>query len=117
VDNGFSSRGEWPMRVCGVDYQARAGWADLAVETGAAVVPLASYFDHAGVIRLDFQEAMTIHPAAATKAEKTLSLITQLGDFLTNVYTDHPESLSWEIMKNHTILYESEKQSIEGMRR
>jgi acyl-coenzyme A synthetase/AMP-(fatty) acid ligase/lauroyl/myristoyl acyltransferase/acyl carrier protein len=101
VDNGFSSRGDYPINVCGRQYQMRTGWADLAIQTGAAVIPVLSVLQPDGSIEVTFLPALSWDQNSPDKFDQTARLMEQFADFLTEAYRRYPESLRWKIMENH----------------
>jgi len=101
VDNGFSSRGDYPINVCGRQYQARTGWADLAIQTGAAVIPVISTLQPAGTIEVNFLPPFLWNKENTDTFDQTAQLMQQFADFLCYAFRQYPESLRWKIMQNH----------------
>lgn len=101
VDNGFSSRGDYPISVCGRQYQARTGWADLAIQTGAAVIPVISTLQKEGTVEVNFLPSFSWDQNGPNKFDQTAQLMQQFADFLSGAFRHHPESLRWKIMENH----------------
>jgi lauroyl/myristoyl acyltransferase/acyl carrier protein len=101
VDNGFSSRGDYPISVCGRQYQMRTGWADLAIQTGAAVIPVLSGLQPDGSIEVAFLPQLLWDHDSPDKFDQTAQLMEQFADFLTGAYRHYPETLRWKIMENH----------------
>jgi acyl-coenzyme A synthetase/AMP-(fatty) acid ligase/lauroyl/myristoyl acyltransferase/acyl carrier protein len=101
VDNGFSSRGDYPISVCGRQYQMRTGWADLAIQTGAAVIPVLSALQPDGSIEVTFLPQLLWDHDSPDKFDQTARLMEQFSDFLTGAYRHYPETLRWKIMENH----------------
>jgi acyl-coenzyme A synthetase/AMP-(fatty) acid ligase/lauroyl/myristoyl acyltransferase/acyl carrier protein len=101
VDNGFSSRGDYPISVCGRQYQARTGWADLAIQTGAAVIPVISILQPEGTIEVNFLPPFLWNKDNTDTFDQTAQLMQQFADFLSFAFLRYPESLRWKIMQNH----------------
>jgi acyl-coenzyme A synthetase/AMP-(fatty) acid ligase/acyl carrier protein/lauroyl/myristoyl acyltransferase len=100
IDNGISSRGTWPINVCGRQYMMRTGWSDLAYHTGASVIPTISALQKDGCIHMIF-----LPPFQLTDQDYDRQIhqfLTHYADFLTYAYKNFPWSLGWKIMQNHS---------------
>ncbi len=101
IDNGIASRGNWPAVICGKQYMMRAGWADLAVQTNAAVIPMAAAIYQDGSFELKFLPALKLSNQDHTREEKIGQLIEQYAQFLSYAYQEYPWSFGWRVMENH----------------
>ena len=101
IDNGIASRGTWPAEVCGKQYMMRAGWADLAVQTNAAVIPIIAALNLDGSFELKFLPALKLSNQEHTREEKIGELIEQYAHFLSSAYQEYPWSFGWRVMENH----------------
>lgn len=101
VDNGFTSRGEWPLDVCGRQYLTRSGWADLASHTGAQVVPVISTLLTGGRSSVRFLEPFSSLETHFDHETRVQNYMSQFAEYLSSAFTHFPESLRWKIMQNH----------------
>ena len=101
VDNGYTSRGEWPLNICGRRYMMRTGWADLASRTGAQIVPMRASLSKDGQALIEFLPAFK-SPAGPVDHETHLqAYMSQFADYFGSVIMEHPEALLWSLMRNH----------------
>jgi KDO2-lipid IV(A) lauroyltransferase len=81
------------------EYTVRTGFAELALNTGAAIIPAYGRFLEDG--RLLTHLAPPLQAAGATRTEQVTSLVQQYGDFVDGVIRAYPEVLRWRKMANH----------------
>ena len=101
IDNGLTSRGDWPIAVCGKQYKSRTGWADLAYHTGATVIPMVNALQQDGSILLKIMPPLQISNPDQGYHQQIQELMEQYASFLSTAFRDFPNSLRWKIMKNH----------------
>ena len=101
IDNGLTSRGDWPIVVCGKQYKSRTGWADLAYHTGATVIPMVNTLQLDGSILLKLLPAFHLSHPDGDYHQQIQELMNQHAEFLSTAFRDFTGSLRWKIMKNH----------------
>ncbi|MBX3010667.1 MAG: AMP-binding protein [Caldilineaceae bacterium] len=81
----------------------RTGFAELALDTGAAVVPIFVSSDLKGHIRVEFTPALTSQPTA-NRDEQVKDLVTQYATLLRKHWAAHPANVPWPQMRLHLAL-------------
>jgi len=99
IDNGFSSRGKWPIDVCGKQYMMRSGWADLAFHTRALVIATICALEKDGSIHLIFLPPFQLDDHDYNGQMQ--QFLAQYADFLSYAYRTFPWSFRWKLMQNH----------------
>lgn len=97
-DNEYAREGH-AVVIASRRYYLRPGFAELAINTGAAVVPQFS------VLRPDGKIHMTIHPPfvieQVSREEQITSLLEQYAAFVNNSWRVAPESIRWPRIVRH----------------
>ena len=99
VDNSYLSKGKWPIDILGKQYMMRTGWADLAYQTGASIIPTISSLDENGCVHLIF-----LPPFQVDKVDYESQLkqfMVQFAGFLSYAFRTFPFSARWKVMQNH----------------
>jgi len=100
VQGGLSSGHDLPFHGRRVSF--KAGFAELAIETGAAVIPVSLTVDvHKRQVRLLFLEPLDSGPADRDHAEKVEGLIRQYADFLQEEWSRCPGTVPLKLKKMH----------------
>jgi lauroyl/myristoyl acyltransferase len=84
--------------VAGRKYQFKAGFAELALNTGAAILP------HYGSMTPDGKPQIHFGPpleAKGDRASQVEGLVAAYADFMTRVWTERPEILWWTRIRRH----------------
>ncbi|MEW5939974.1 MAG: AMP-binding protein [Chloroflexota bacterium] len=79
-------------------YQFKAGFAELALNTGAAIVP------HYGSVGADGRQQINFEPpleATGDRAGRVERLVAAYAEFITRVWTSQPESAWWTRIRRH----------------
>jgi len=80
-------------------YRVKPGFAELALNTGAAVIPTFGRFIEDG--RLLVEILPPLDPGRGTRAEQIKALVLQYSAFATAAITGHPEMMHWKKMRTH----------------
>jgi acyl carrier protein len=80
-------------------YRIRPGFAELALNTGAAVIPLYARFLEDG--RLSIHVQPPLQAGAGTRHEQVRALVTQYAAFVNDSVKAHPEMMLWKKMSHH----------------
>ena len=80
-------------------YQMKPGFAELALNTGAAVIPTFGRVDAQGRLHLVLRPPLD--PGTGDHREQLRWLSDQFAAFMNYVVATYPETLQWEMMKNH----------------
>ncbi len=98
---GGASAG-FALPLHGRQWMVKQGFAELAMKTEAAVLPLTLALTSKG------QYAIRLHPpldvgAPPSRERQMESLMEQCGRFLQTAWAEHPETLLWEVMGAHLL--------------
>ena len=88
--------------------QIAAGFAELALLTGARVIPVACRFSVRGFFVLDFGVPFLLPGPQASHDEGVASLVAQYGDFLRDEWRRYPWNLQWPHLQYYCLLPEIE---------
>lgn len=99
IDNSYLSKGKWQIEILGKQYMIRTGWADLAYQTGAAIIPAISTLDENGCINLIFLPPFQVE--STDYEDQMKQYMTQYAGFLTYAFRTFPFSARWKVMQNH----------------
>ncbi len=80
-------------------YFIKGGFAEMALNTGAVVVPYTRYTLDDGRVQIEFFNPM--EPGKGTRDEKVEKMIRDYAAFMEKCWIDHPDSMSWIKMRNH----------------
>jgi amino acid adenylation domain-containing protein len=89
----------------GRDYQIKAGFAELALNTGAAIIPHFKSCLPDGKIQLTLGEPL--QAGAGMRGEKIDRLIQEYATFIHQAWETHPEAVKWGKIKHHFALPKS----------
>jgi len=87
------------VQLASRQYNLKTGFAELALNTGAAIVPQYSTILPDGRIHTEFSPALKI--PNGSRADKIYSLLTQYISFLNDCWKIAPESLKWNRIRTH----------------
>ena len=90
-----------PVEFFGRQRELAAGFAELALKTGAHVVPVAYRFTPRGTFALEFGAPLDVTGPASTHDERVDSLVAQYADFLRDQWRRYPWNIPW----NHLLHY------------
>jgi lauroyl/myristoyl acyltransferase len=82
-------------------YQIKAGFAELALNTGAKIVP---HFRHClpdGKIQLSF--GAPLEPGTGDRSQQVETLLNGYAAFIENTWATHPEAMRWLKIKRHLL--------------
>jgi len=89
----------YQIRIGDREYSLKAGFAELALNTNAQVLPIFGRFEPDG--RLLTEILPPLDPGRGTRDERIQAYIQLYAQFINSVLQRHPEILSWKRMKNH----------------
>jgi lauroyl/myristoyl acyltransferase len=91
------------LRKCvgGRWYDLKPGFAELALATGAAVLPVYCAFDSVGQVRMTILPALGPLADAAAHPARVHHLLDQYVAFLENAWRRAPESLGWGALRRY----------------
>ena len=78
-----------------------AGFAELALMTGARVVPIAYRFSPRGFFVLECGSPLAIPGAQSTREARVDSLVGQYADFLRNEWRRYPWNIPWHHLRHY----------------
>jgi hypothetical protein len=81
------------------EYRVKPGFAQLALNTGAAIIPVNARFLEDG--RLHTHLHAPLEPGPGPREEQVARLVRQYGLFMNDVFHTHPEALRWKKIANH----------------
>jgi lauroyl/myristoyl acyltransferase/acyl carrier protein len=97
-DMSYDAPNSIPKAVGRRQYNLKAGFAELALTTGATVLPVYSTFDIEGRVHLTILPALITQPnATALSGDKASihNLLNQYSAFLETTWRKSPESIGW----------------------
>ena len=86
--------------------QLAAGFAELALKTGAHVVPMAYRFSPRGFFVLEFEAPFDVLGPQSTHDERVASLVAQYASFLRNEWRRFPWNIQWRQLRYYCRLPE-----------
>ncbi|MEW5941626.1 MAG: phosphopantetheine-binding protein, partial [Chloroflexota bacterium] len=98
-DADYGQDGRYRAVLAGREYNLKLGFADLAVNTGARVVPKFSMQRADGKIVSALQAPF--EEGAGDREERTLRLVQRYIDFINSSWREFPESLRWSRIVRH----------------
>lgn len=94
------SRGRtYKVSMAGRAYQMKAGLAEMALNTGAAIVPFTRYCLPDGRIQTEFFSPL--QPVGRERQDQVEKVIFSYGEFIEQNWRTHPEAVSWSKIKRH----------------
>jgi lauroyl/myristoyl acyltransferase len=91
----------YPIRIGDREYMIKAGFAELALNTGAKVLPVYGRFEADG--RLLTEILPPLDPGRGSRVERIQALIQQYESFINSALKRHPVILSWKRMRAHLL--------------
>lgn len=85
--------------IAGRAYQMKGGFAELAINTGAAIIPHFRYAMPNGNIMFNILPPLQF--GGGSRQEQVENLINQYAAFIEHAWQTHPEALNWHKMKTH----------------
>jgi KDO2-lipid IV(A) lauroyltransferase len=98
---GYDESGTLPAVVGGRRYNLKSGFAELALLTGAAIVPCYATRLATGPIGLIFLPPLDVGNPAQPRQRRIAYMVEQYARFLEQSWRQAPESLVWEVMRYH----------------
>lgn len=92
--DGLKGQVSAELTVLGRLYPFRSGFAELAVRTGAAVIPTTIHLADDARIRVALHEPFDAGREAQSRDERVLGLLAQFADFYAHNSRQYPESLT-----------------------
>jgi amino acid adenylation domain-containing protein len=93
--------------ICGRVYPIRAGFAELAIRTGATVLPLTATLADDGKIELTVHAEIPRGDSTLRRSKRARQMVLRYAEFLDNVWKNAPESLTLRRMQQHLQLPEA----------
>lgn len=81
------------------NYQIKGGFAEMALNTGASIVPFNRYCLEDGRIKMEFFPPMEI--GEGTREEIVERLVREYGAFIENCWRTHSDGISWARINRH----------------
>lgn len=85
--------------VAGRIFHMKAGFAELALNTGARIIPHFRYCLPDGRIQLSL--GAPLESGSGERHEQVENLLNEYASFIENTWSVHPESLSWVRIRRH----------------
>jgi amino acid adenylation domain-containing protein len=98
---GYGTAGALPRAIGGRVYRLNPGFAELALATGAAVLPVYSSYDLSGAIRVTFLPPLEVAPDLAATGERVADLVDQYARFVEAAWRAAPASLTWQVISRY----------------
>jgi lauroyl/myristoyl acyltransferase len=89
----------YSMAVARRSYQFKAGFAELALNTGAALIPQWRYFLPDGILRYEF--GPPFEAGTGDRAAQVEGLLRQYAAFVEAAWAAHPEAMRWKKIVKH----------------
>ncbi len=87
------------VSIGGRRFQPRAGFAELALNTGAVIIPFYPTYRLNGQIHISFQAPLQPEDSQANRVQQVQSLVNQYAQFLETSWRTAPESLDLGLVK------------------
>ena len=97
-----------PVEFFGRQRQLAAGFAELALKTGAHVVPVAYRFTARGSFVLEFGAPFHVLGPESPYDERVDSLVAQYANFLRDQWRLYPWNIPWNHLLHHCLLPEAD---------
>jgi lauroyl/myristoyl acyltransferase len=100
---GYDTAGTLPRAIGGRIYRLNPGFAELALATGAIVLPMYSSYDLSGAIRVTLLPPFEIASGPAAASERTADMVDQYARFAETAWRSAPTSLTWQVIGRYFI--------------
>ncbi|MFN2298889.1 MAG: AMP-binding protein [Anaerolineales bacterium] len=90
-----------PVNIAGREYRIKAGFAELALHAGAAVVPLYTTRRRGGRIHTAIHPPLDPGPESGERPERIYGLLRQYAAFVGRSWRAAPESVKWKGIRRH----------------
>ncbi|MBV7339688.1 hypothetical protein KFU94_68050 [Chloroflexi bacterium TSY] len=107
LPDGYRGSGGLPLPFCQRHHEFRTGFADLALTTGAAVIPAFVSLDLNGHIEIQFSKPLDVGPTTMEQGERVELLIRQYATLLEKHWREEPWLISWQWIEKYLELPES----------
>lgn len=107
VADGTPQRDGIPCPIGGRLYSLNAGFAELALVTGATIIPWSAFYDEDGRVRAEFFPPLTTEVAADREAQIT-DLVKRHAGIMERIWRENPASLNWPLIEVHESLPRSQ---------
>jgi len=97
-----------PVEFFGRERQLAAGFAELALKTGAHVVPVVYRFTPRGSFALEFGAPLDVPGPPSTHDERVDSLVAQYASFLRDQWRRYPWNIPWNHLLHYCLLPEAD---------
>ena len=87
------------VELFGRQRQLALGFAELALETGAHVLPIANRFTPRGFFVMEIGQPFAVLGPQATREERIDSLVDQYAHFLRNEWRSYPWNIQWNQLR------------------
>lgn len=98
-DTGHTPGDAYPLTIAKRQYWIKHGFAEMALNTGAVVIPLARYCLPDGRIQMEFFPAL--ESGGGDHQRQVRKLLTSYAKFIESRLAAHPEAINWRRMNNH----------------
>lgn len=87
------------LELSGRNYKLKTGFAELAINTGATVIPVYNTLKPDGRITTIFEPA--IEPGSGDRDSQVKTLMKEYVAFMNKAWSEAPESVKWTRMRSH----------------
>lgn len=102
-DHGYTLDKTVACQVAGRQYHFKAGFAEMAQSTGAAIVPMFALCAPSGHIHGVFRSPFSTCASDTDRDRFTRNMLDQYADFLQRGWCAHPASLQWGVIERHLL--------------
>ena len=89
------------LPICGRTYPLRAGFAELALRTGASIIPMTSSLEEDGRIKVTFHSPIASSDETHSHSERVTGMVKQYAAFLETAWRQSPETVTLTRMDLH----------------
>jgi lauroyl/myristoyl acyltransferase len=100
-DVGFETSGTFAFAIGGRDYQLKRGFAELALNTHATIVPYYARIAANGVMTTHFFPPHTPDSRQEARHDQVVDLLQHYATFLETSWRQSPESVRWRVINDH----------------
>jgi acyl carrier protein len=83
-------------------YEVKGGFAELALNTGASVIPFVRYYLPEGRVQMEFNAPLDL--GEGERYERVEGMVREYGAFIERSRKAHPEAMSWNWLKGYLAL-------------